>query len=701
MDEALLRVLEFPRVCEHLSSYCASGLGRRAAAELVPGIDPAKIERAHALTVEIRHVLEEGTRVPLGGVYDLGPVLESLHRRGSPVEEAEILRFKDTLEASVEIRRFFTGRKESAPIAFDLVSGIPDLDSLLGRFDLTVDRRGQVRDEASPRLGEIRHERRTVESRVEAQIKELLANSSIRVVLREAKYFYRNGRYVLPVKAESRGHVRGMIHDSSQSGQTLFVEPEETVPLGNRLGDLRAQERREVTRILWEITRDLLDVEADLLRVFRILAEIDLTFGKAKYAIEHDLHPAEVAADRVMLRGARHPLLLMMARARSEEAQSDPDAPSSGEVVPIDVRLGEDFDLLIVTGPNTGGKTVTLKTVGLLVLMNQAGLPIPAARGSSLPIYGYVGADIGDEQSIEQSLSTFSGHMVNIRGILEKTGERCLILLDELGAGTDPAEGAALGIGILDRLREQGAHALVTTHIGSLKTYAYENPRARNASVEFDVESLSPTYRLLIGQPGNSNAVTIARRIGLPTAVLERASAILAGESDGTESLASRLTETLREAESRAEETEQLREESRAAAEESKRIRGDLARRRDILQRETDFELEQRLLAIRAALEPHLNVLLSGPESTRAEVERLIERIDTEIQGTPLAQKREDYIRKLKKEQQVMVPKYRQQGRVQRVNRSKRTVSVVIGAMTLEVPFEEISVPDDQLRESR
>ena len=195
--------------------------------------------------------------------------------------------------------------------------------------------------------------------------------------------------------------------------------------------------------------------------------------------------------------------------------------------------------------------------------------------------------------------------------------------------------------------------------------------------------------------------MTIARRIGLPTAVLERASAILAGESDGTESLASRLTETLREAESRAEETEQLREESRAAAEESKRIRGDLARRRDILQRETDFELEQRLLAIRAALEPHLNVLLSGPESTRAEVERLIERIDTEIQGTPLAQKREDYIRKLKKEQQVMVPKYRQQGRVQRVNRSKRTVSVVIGAMTLEVPFEEISVPDDQLRESR
>lgn len=671
---------------EHIATLCVSPLGKRAAQALRPQTDAGYVRRTLRQTTEMRRILEEEQRLPLVGIRDLGAVFDSIHRRGQPIEELEILEFRETLESASSLRTLILRRADIAPTVGELAEKIGDFEPVLGRFDLTVDRRGKILDEASPRLLELRQKIRSVESGIDERMRALIGQAAIRTVLREARAFYRNGRYVLPVKAESRGHIKGMIHDSSQSGNTVFVEPQETIEDGNRLADLRSQERREVSRILWQITRDMLDREAELRELLAILGEIDLIAAKAVDSLEGGLRPAEPDDGQVLLRDARHPLLLLYRRRSGDEDGSG--------VVPIDVRLGGDFHLLIVTGPNTGGKTVCLKTVGLLALMNQAGLHLPVGAGSRLPIFDHIGADIGDEQSLQQSLSTFSGHMSNITAILAAAGKSSLILLDELGAGTDPAEGAALGIGILDYLKERGSRVIITTHIGSLKTYAYRNPEANNACVEFDVDTLAPTYRLSIGQPGNSNAVTIARRIGMPSEVLERASQELGTSGDDTNELVHSLQKTLTEAERRNQEAEGLRAAARLAQEDSEQVRDELVRRRDILDREADVQVDVQLRAFRDALEPLLQELRHGPKSVQDTVERLELLLEEGLRATPLASKRDAYIRKLKKEDLVTIPKYRQRGRVKRISREKRTVSVVIGAMSLEVPFEEIAVPE-------
>ena len=679
MDDHLLEILEFDRVREHVATLCSSALGEQAARRMHPETDVGAVQRALRQTTEMRRVLESEQRLPLAGIRDLGAIFDAIHRRGMPIEELEILEFRETLEAGSSLRTVLLRRGDVAPSVADLAEKIGDFESVLGRFDLTVDRRGKILDEASPKLLELRREVRTVESSIEERLRGMVGQASVRTVLREARAFYRNGRYVLPVKAESRGHIKGMIHDSSQSGNTVFVEPEETIEDGNRLADLRSQERREVSRILWEITRDLLDREAEVRELLVVLGELDLLVAKASDSIESDLRPADHDSGELVLRSARHPLLVLYRQ---------------GEVVPIDVRLGGDFRMLIVTGPNTGGKTVCLKTVGLLALMNQAGLHLPVAAGSRLPVFEHIGADIGDEQSLQQSLSTFSGHMSNITAILAKAGPRSLILLDELGAGTDPAEGAALGIGILDYLKARESRVMITTHIGSLKTYAYQNPEANNACVEFDVDTLAPTYKLAIGQPGNSNAVTIARRIGMPEEVLGRAASELGSGGDDTNELVTSLQRTLTEAERRNQEAEDMRSAAREAQADSEELRDELARRRDILDREADVEVESQLKACRSALEPVLAELRQGPKSVQDLVEQLEVTLEEQLRGTPLSSKRDAYIRSLKKEEWVTIPKYRQKGRVKRISREKRTISVVIGAMSLEVPFEEIAVPD-------
>lgn len=689
MDDHVLSILEFPRLVQHLETFCASPLGRSRCRELAPSTDAEVVARRVSCTTEAKRLAELGERLPLAGLHDLGPVLRSLHHRGQPVDESEILAFKETLESATALRAALDGFRAETPRLAAIGDGIADFESLLGRFDLTVDSRGRIRDEASPRLAETRHAIRGVESDIDERMRSLIATASVRTVLREARSYYRNGRHVLPVKAESRGHVKGMIHDSSQSGNTVFVEPEATIALGNRLADLRAQERREISRILIEITRDLLDCESDLLRMLEAAAEVDLHASMASYSVRDDLQPVTIDDHSIVLRRARHPLLLVLHEASDE---SEP----AGDVVPVDVRLGGDFRLLIVTGPNTGGKTVVLKTVGLLAVMHQCGMHLPVATGSSMPVFAHIGADIGDEQSLEQSLSTFSAHMRNIREILAKATRRSLVLLDELGAGTDPAEGAALGTGILDFLRDAGSLAIITTHIGSLKTYAYRNADACNASVEFDVETLAPTYRLLIGQPGNSNAVTIARRMGIPAGVIERAEEELDNrESDGTGELVDELQETLKRAESRADAAAEQLDQASRDRERSEELRADLERRTGIVTDEADRELDRRLREFVAAVEPEIQSLRRAPGTVQPAVDALVEKLEAQVRATPLSERRERYLKRLKKEDWVSIPKFRQKGRVRRVSREKRTVSVLVGAMSIEVPFEEIAVPVD------
>jgi DNA mismatch repair protein MutS2 len=703
MDDNTLRLLEFAKVLDHLGSYCATALGRKQAAALRPLSDADAVRARLRETSQMKTLLEDGARLPLAGIRDLDPVLNSLHERGRPLDEEEILGFKDTLESSRSLREFFLGLDDGLDSLRELGRRIREFDSLLARFELTVDARGRIVDGASAKLAEIRRRIRATEQRIEGRLGKIIASPQVRNLLRERKFFFRNGRFVLPVRSGSRGAVRGIIHDSSQSGNTVFVEPDEIVELGNELGDLRSQERREISRILWELTRDVLDRDEDLRELLDLLGRIDLTVAKARMSVEFDHHPADPDPSGILLRRARHPILLMLATrksgaeegATSEEGSPPPDREGpQRRVVPIDVRLGDDFDVLIITGPNTGGKTVTLKTVGLLVLMNQAGLHIPAAKGSRLGLFRRVFADIGDEQSLEQSLSTFSGHMANISGILAEAGDDTLILLDELGAGTDPAEGAALGVGILDHLLRRGARAIITTHIGSLKSYAYRHERAANGCVEFDVETLAPTYRLFIGQPGNSNAVTIARRIGMDPEVLARAEQILEGQRDGTEELIRQLEESLKAAEGKRIESEDLREEGLRIRESAERVRRELEERRRNVEREADAEIDEVLGRLRRGLEDDLRALRNAPrpfDEAAGSIERIL---DETLRTTPLARKREAFIRKLKKEDWVYIPRFRQKGRVARIHRENRTVSVRIGSMALEVPFEDVSWVD-------
>jgi DNA mismatch repair protein MutS2 len=480
--------------------------------------------------------------------------------------------------------------------------------------------------------------------------------------------------------------VPGILHDRSATGQTVFVEPEEIVSDGNRLADLRHHERQEVTRVLWELTARVLDDEEAIATTATVLADLDLARARARLGEALRMTLPRVAEDGALfLRRARHPLLLDLAR------RSDPEGDPLEEVVPIDVRLGRDFRTLVVTGPNTGGKTVALKTVGLLALMAQAGMAVPAEEGATFPVYREIFADIGDEQSLQQSLSTFSAHIRRIVGVLRDAGEDTLVLLDELGAGTDPAEGAALGEAILESLRRRRTPTVVTTHIGALKEYAYRAEGVENASVEFDEESLRPTFRLLIGQPGSSNALRIARRLGMPEEVLELASE-RAGEADrGDEALLAALQKIRREAEEQLDSAETYRAESRALKVSYEERLDEVEERRRLLSREADREVEEALRAALGELEPVLRKLRSVPDPHKEDVARMEEIVAGAFRATPLGERREAFIRGLKKGDLVALPRFGSKGRVRRIHAKDRTLSVSIGGMAMTVPFEDVS----------
>ncbi|MFO0972420.1 MAG: DNA strand exchange inhibitor protein [Phycisphaerae bacterium] len=421
----------------------------------------------------------------------------------------------------------------------------------------TLDRRGRIRDDATPRLARLRTRIVELRGELEACFARLLRQQTILKLLQYPGATLHGDRMVLPLRSDLRGRIPGVIHRSSDSGQTLFVEPTEAVELNNALIRLTQEESLEVGRILWELTQLVHRHAAALIDTFDALAIVDLLTAKHQLAMRHGLTIPELnRAGRVRLPRARHPLLLELAAAAGGDGRT---------VVPIDVRLGEDFDALIITGPNTGGKTVALKTVGLAALMAQAGLPIAAAAGATVPVFSDVLVDIGDEQSLQQSLSTFSAHLTRILEIFRKADGGALVLLDELGAGTDPDDGAALGRAIVERLVELGSRSMVTTHLGALKALAYEQPRVDNAAVQFDYQALRPTYELRIGEPGNSNALIVAARLGMPTEMVSAAQRHLA---DRERSLARAIAGTV-EARRSAEEARRLAEAAQRAAEQS------------------------------------------------------------------------------------------------------------------------------------
>lgn len=519
MEERTLRVLEYGKVLELLADKTSSSLGRELAEGLQPSDDPVIIKEMLGEVSECRALREMGDQIPLGGIHDVREAVKRADAGGILVAEV-LIHISSTLRASRQIAAFFAQRKERTPLLSDWAQGIGDFRQLERAIDAAIGPGGEVQDSASPELGRIRAQIRTYQNRLKDKLDSMVRSSEMQRYLQENLVTMRNDRYVLPVKQEYKAMVPGIVHDQSSSGATLFIEPMAVVELNNQLRQLDAAEQEEIRRILAELSAAVGSRAPEIRATISILAHLDFVNAKAKLAEDMRAEEPEIAdGAQITLVGARHPLL-------------------KGAVVPIDLELGRSFDTLVITGPNTGGKTVTLKTVGLLTLMAQSGLHVPARTGTSLSVFNQIYSDIGDEQSIEQSLSTFSSHMTHIVDILAKSGgSDTLVLLDELGAGTDPTEGAALAMAILQHLHQKGVRTVATTHYAELKTFAYTTPGLQNASVEFDVETLRPTYRLILGTPGRSNAFEIAKRLGLPDELVDQARGMLSSEYNTMEEL--------------------------------------------------------------------------------------------------------------------------------------------------------------------
>jgi len=556
-DAGTLRALEFAAIVEQLAGLTAFAPSRELAAAVMPLADAAHVGLLHDQTDEASRLLVEQSQATVGGARDVRQALERA-RRGGRLAPADLLDIAETLRATSAF-----GARLSEWRGTHLGSVRDDLDDapqLRARIERTVDEAGEILDSASAELAAIRKRLRTAQDRVRERLNTMLRSSTLAGVIGEAIVTMRAGRYVIPIRAEAKGKLKGIVHDQSASGATLFVEPLTVVELNNTWTQASLDAAREEERILDELSREVEARAESLLASLAGLARADLWMARARLGMQLDAVRPQAADDAAELLSARHPLL----------------GPGA---VPIDLRIGERFGYraLIVTGPNTGGKTVSLKTLGLLALMHQAGLRVPAAEGARLPVFARVMADIGDEQSIAQSLSTFSSHLRNVVRFVAVAGPGTLVLLDEIGAGTDPTEGSALAMAIVERLLASGATVAATTHYAELKAFAQEHELVTNASVAFDVATLRPTYRLEIGLPGKSQAFAIAQRLGLPPEILEDARSRLAAEHVSMEETLAAIGRA--EAE-RSVELERAREEREAAEGDRERARSGVARAR-------------------------------------------------------------------------------------------------------------------------
>lgn len=544
MNEKALRVLEYHKITDQLAQHATTPMGREACLALVPMDSLESIKKAQKETEDaLKRILSRGS-VSFSGVKDIRDTLMRLHV-GSSLGAPELLRINAVLRVAARARSF--GCRDLPEEEYDSLDekfqSLQTISALGREIDRCIISEEDISDDASPALRSIRRSMALANEKIHSQLNSML-NSS-RAYLQDAVITMRNGRYCVPVKNEYRSQVAGMIHDQSSSGSTVFVEPMAVVKLNNELRELEIKEQKEIEVILAALSELAAQHEEELQEDLNILTELDFIFAKASLAkVQKASAPLFNDRGYINIKKGRHPLL------------------PGDKVVPIDIHLGKEFDLLIVTGPNTGGKTVSLKTVGLFTLMGQAGLHIPAFDGSELALFTEVYADIGDEQSIEQSLSTFSSHMTNIVSILEEADDRSLVLFDELGAGTDPTEGAALAISILSFLHNMQVRAMATTHYSELKIFALSTPGVENACCEFDVETLRPTYRLLIGIPGKSNAFAISRKLGLPEYIIEDAKKRIDAEAESFEDVISNLEKSRIRMEQEQAELERLRKET-------------------------------------------------------------------------------------------------------------------------------------------
>ena len=577
--EKSLKTLELPVILEMLAAEAVSATAKDRARTLAPSCDLHRVRYWLEETSAAKSMMTLKGSPPFSGVKDIsGAVRRS--EMGGTLNTKELLDVAGLLRAAAASVKYSADDKGETKTAIDhLFSSLRSNKYLESKISSAIIAEDELADSASRELSDIRRHMRIAGEKVRQTLNKIISSPTYAKALQEPIITMKNDRYVVPVKAEQKNVVAGLVHDISSSGATLFIEPMTVVQINNELRELTAKEKQEIERILAELTADVAACGQDVISDFEILTALDLIFAKAKLSYrQNGVEPEMAEGIRVSLKKARHPML------------------TQNEAVPIDIRLGGEFDTLVITGPNTGGKTVALKTLGLLCAMSQCGLHIPVSDGSVVPVFGSILADIGDEQSIEQSLSTFSSHMTNIVGILEACEDNSLILLDELGAGTDPVEGAALAISIIEHLRKRGALIAATTHYAELKTYAVTSPGVVNASCEFDVETLKPTYRLITGVPGKSNAFAISQRLGLPLSVINDAKSRVNTEDAAFEETLASLEKTRLSLEAERMETSRLLRdaaEDRKQAEEFKnKVRNERDKASAIAKREAAQILE-------------------------------------------------------------------------------------------------------------
>jgi len=689
MDEHALQVLEFPKVLARLADFAVSAPGREALLAVRPLFAPDDIRRRQRIAADFRRVQDEGKPVPLEGIHDLRAELQLARVKDSALEAGGLLRIADELQAARLVRAALLGAAFEIPDLKTLVRALAPVPRLEEELRDAIADDGTISDRASPDLRAIRQTARSLEEGIRTRVETLMRSREASSFLQDAFVTQRDGRTVLPVKSNYRHMVRGIVHDRSDSGNTIFIEPEEIVEPGNELRDLRARERVEIQRILRALTARVAEEIATIELNHALLVDLDFHAALARFGAQYRMGmPEVVELPEVALRQARHPLLLF----------------AGHPTVAIDVRIGGTVRTMVITGPNTGGKTVTLKTVGLLALMAQSGLPVPAEATSRIGVFRRIYCDIGDEQSIEQSLSTFSGHLKRIVEILNAADDRTLVLLDELGAGTDPAEGGPLGEAILEALQERGTVSIATTHLSDLKLLAHARDGMVNASVAFDPETLRPTYQLLEGIPGNSNALIIARRLGIPEAVVDRARKAIGERRIDLETIIRDLHEKVRVLELERELAARARAEALA---QEKKMAEQLAAwklEKSKLRRDAREEAENLVAGTRREVEGILDELKrqAAPEQRGKGVADARRKLD-QTAGEVAKKGREPRestaalpgmaAEQVQPGARVRLPRFGTSGTVVSVNERKKRAQVNAGGMSLEVGFDELE-PD-------
>ena len=615
------QTLELPKILDQLAHHADFSVGMEKARHLEPSTLFPEIEERLEITTEAVALIDARPQTSVGGARDVRSQIEAA-QRGAILIPRDLLDIRSTLISARSLQKVLERLDRQFPRLADIAGRIAPCSDLIDAIGRCLDERGEVRDEASNKLARIRHDLEVAQGRLMDKLQRIISDSRNSQYLQEALVTRREGRYVIPLKADFKGRIPGVVHDRSASGATIFIEPLSTVDLNNAWRELQIEEEQEVQRILAELTAQVAAQGPQIAHTVDALADLDLAFAKAKYAQTLEANPPELTprpASTLRYLQARHPLL-------------DPET-----VVPIDVELTDDVQVLVITGPNTGGKTVTLKTVGLLTLMAQAGLHIPVAPGSALTPFAAVYADIGDEQSIEQSLSTYSSHLTNILSFIDQADHEALVLLDELGAGTDPAEGSALARALLETFRDRGATTLVATHYPELKAYAQVTPGVRNASVDFDTETLQPTYHLSIGLPGRSNAFAIASRLGMSDEILREAESMVKREDRQTEDMLEDLHQLRLQAVRSRDAALAVQSKAREQAEELEERLAQIEEERIEVLREARSEFEADLETLRQQMRDLRRRIEESAASTEemAQVEREVKALEEAVPEAP------------------------------------------------------------------